>query len=392
MENIAVLFGGRSVEHEVSVITGLQVIENMDKEKFNPIPIFLDKDGKFYTGESLKSFKSFKQGSYKKEGIEVFFKPEYKNFNLYTLEDKSGLFNKQKSEKVYAKIDLIFPALHGTFGEDGCIQGLFELMQIPYVSGGVAASAASMDKVLMKKVFQADGLPLVEYKYFYRSEYEDKKDEILGYGDELGYPIIVKPANLGSSVGISKAKNRQELEAAIEVAKHFDKKIILERCVENLREINMSVLGYESYLETSRTEEPVSWSDFLTYDEKYKQKNSKSGSKSSGKASASRNIPAKISPDVEEEIRKLAVKAFKAVDCAGVSRIDFMLEKDKVYVNEINTLPGSCAFYLWEHKYSFKELITKLIDIAKAVYKNKSENSYSINSNLFEKTSYGGKL
>lgn len=391
MENICVIFGGRSVEHEVSVITGLQVIENMDNSLYNPIPLFYSKDGKFYTGEKLKDFRTFRENKYKKEGVEVFLKPNYKDFNLYAYEEKGGLFSKTKELVPYEKIDMVFIALHGTFGEDGCMEGLFELMQIPYVGCGVMASAVSMDKVTMKKVFEAEGIPIVDYRYFYRSDYEKDKEKYLNLGDEIGYPIIVKPANLGSSVGISKAKNREELKESVEVAKHFDKKIILEKCVENLREINMAVMGYESDLECSETEEPVSYSDILTYSEKYESKSGKTGQKGS-KNGNTKTIPANISKEMEDEIRELALKSFKAIDAAGVSRIDFMLEGDKVYVNEINTIPGSMSFYLWEHKYNFKELISKLIEIGKKVYKERTENNYSIDTNLFKNTGYGSKL
>ncbi len=391
MENICVIFGGRSVEHEVSVITGLQVIENMDKSLYNPIPLFYSKDGKFYTGEKLKDFRTFRENKYKEEGVEVFLKPNYKDFNLYAYDEKGGLFSKAKELVPYEKIDMVFIALHGTFGEDGCMEGLFELMQIPYVGCGVMASAVSMDKVTMKKVFEAEGIPIVDYRYFYRSDYEKDKEKYLNLGDEIGYPIIVKPANLGSSVGISKAKNREELKESVEVAKHFDKKIILEKCVENLREINMAVMGYESDLECSETEEPVSYSDILTYSEKYESKSGKTGQKGS-KNGNTKTIPANISKEMEDEIRELALKSFKAIDAAGVSRIDFMLEGDKVYVNEINTIPGSMSFYLWEHKYNFKELISKLIEIGKKVYKERTENNYSIDTNLFKNTGYGSKL
>ena len=391
MENICVIFGGRSVEHEVSVITGLQVIENMDKSLYNPIPLFYSKDGKFYTGEKLKDFRTFRENKYKEEGVEVFLKPNYKDFNLYAYEEKGGLFSKTKELVPYEKIDMVFIALHGTFGEDGCMEGLFELMQIPYVGCGVMASAVSMDKVTMKKVFESEGIPIVDYRYFYRSDYEKDEEKYLNLGDEIGYPIIVKPANLGSSVGISKAKNREELKESIEVAKNFDKKIILEKCVENLREINMAVMGYESDLEYSETEEPVSYSDILTYTEKYESKSGKTGSKGS-KNGKTKTIPANISKETEDEIRELALKSFKAIDAAGLSRIDFMLDGDKVYVNEINTIPGSMSFYLWEHKYSFKELISKLIEIGKKVYKERTENNYSIDTNLFKKTGYGSKL
>lgn len=391
MENVAIIFGGRSVEHEVSVITGMQIIENIDKNKFNPIPVYITKEGKFLSGESLKDFRVYKDGDFSK-ATEVFFKGYNGDLNLYhEVENKGGLFKKEHiSLEIFEKIDVIFPALHGTFGEDGSIQGLFELINIPYVGCGVMSAAVGMDKVIMKKVFEAEEIPVVKYKYFYKEELKNLQN-VLGKCKDLGYPLFVKPANLGSSIGISRATDTLSLTKALEVAAHYDRKIIVESAVVNPREINCAVLGYEDDLQVSACEEPITAEEFLKFEDKYVSGGK--GEKSSQKHQ-NKNLPANLSDEVREKIEYLAKKAFKALDSAGVSRIDFLLdEKENVYVNEINTLPGSIAFYLFEvNGLKITELITKLIEISKIRYAQKSENLYSYDSNLFQKTSYGVKI
>jgi D-alanine-D-alanine ligase len=359
-KKVAVLFGGRSVEHEVSVITGAQVMENIDKEKYDVVPIYIDKEGKWFTGDSLKEFENFK------------------NSNLNDLQ-----------EIVLSAIDIIFPTIHGTNGEDGTIQGLFELMNIPYVGGGVLASSVGMDKILMKDVFKSNGLPIVDYLWFYRSRWEDDKEGIINDIEKtLGYPIFVKPANLGSSIGISKAKDRDSLIHAIEIAIRYDRKIIIEKAVENPREINCAVMGYDDKVESSLCEEPLGWEEILTFEDKYV----KSNVKGMGKEGSRRIIPAEIDDSIRERIEDVAKKSFMAIDCSGNARVDFLIDKNNnIYINEINTLPGSVAFYLWEDKgYSFKKLIDKMIDIAIKVHENKNENMYSYDADLFNKVHLGG--
>ncbi|RVU55115.1 D-alanine--D-alanine ligase family protein [Anaerosphaera multitolerans] len=389
MENIAVVFGGRSVEHEVSVITGMQIMENMDKSKYNPIPLYITKEGKFLSGDVLKDFTTFKENDFSK-AVEVFFKGYNEDFNLYTVSSKKGgLFGKDSRDvEVFAKVDVVFPALHGTYGEDGCFQGLLELMSVPYVGCGVTPAGVGMDKVIMKKVFQSEDIPMTEYFYFYRDEWKEQ-EKIIEKAEKIGYSLFVKPANLGSSVGISKAKNKEEFIEAVEVAIRYDRKILVEKAVENPREINIAVMGYENDLVVSACEEPVGWKDLLKYEDKYVA--GPKGSK--GMKGQKKNLPANISDTVREEIEKYAKLAFRAIDAMGDARIDFLLEGDTVYVNEINTLPGSLAFYLWEESgISFKELITRLIELSKVRYEQKAENITSYDSNLYKNTSYGAKL
>lgn len=386
MKKVGVIFGGKSVEHEVSVITGMQVIENIDKTKYEVVPIYINKEGKWLTGESLKEYSTFKNGDFK-DAKEILLSPNHGDNNLYAHPDTVGLFQK----KVIDQIDIAFPALHGTYGEDGSIQGLFELMNIPYAGGGVLASSVGMDKILMKDVYKANNIPIVDYHWFYRTNWKADNMKIISeIESKLAYPVFVKPANLGSSIGINIARNREDLMEAIEVAVAYDRKVIIEKAVENPREINCAVLGYDEELETSLCEEPLGWKDVLTFDDKYVKSNAKGG-KSSGER---RIIPADIEDSLREEIEELAKKAFIVIDGAGCSRIDFLIDEDeKVYVNEINTLPGSIGFYLWEGKgISFANLIDKLIQVALITHKEKDENIYSYDSDLFNKISYGGKI
>lgn len=390
MENIGVIFGGRSVEHEVSVITGMQIIENMDKSKYNPIPIYITKDGKFLSGESLKNFKAYKDQDFH-DGVEVFFKPEYGNKNLYYVKhNPKKLFKAEyDSVEVYEKIDGIFFALHGTFGEDGCTQGLFELMGMPYTGCGVMSAAVGMDKVIMRKVFESEDIPMTRYKYFFREELKNLKGVIEKCKD-LNFPLFVKPANLGSSIGISRVENALDLSKALEVAAHYDRKIIVEEAVVNPREINVAVLGYEDYLRVSAAEEPLGFKDLLKYEDKYVS--GSKGAKSSQKHQ-NKKLPAELKPELEKEIKELAKKAFSAIDGSGVARIDFLVDGDKAYVNEINTLPGSIAFYLYEvDGLMIKDLITRLIELGKERHSERAANNYSIDSNLFNMTSYGAKI
>lgn len=382
MKNIGVLFGGKSVEHEVSVITGMQVIENLDKSKYNVIPVFIDKDGKWYTGKDLMKFENFKENKLSKL-TEVVVTPTYGENKLFVHPEKAGLFGK----KVVATLDAVFIALHGTNCEDGTIQGLFELMDIPYVSAGVIGSSVGMDKILMKDVFKTHKLPVVDYTWFFRQDWNDNKKAVLDkVENELKYPMFVKPSNLGSSIGISKANNRAELEESIEVAVAYDRKIIVEVGVENPREINCAVMGYDNSVQASLCEEPVGWKDLLTFEDKYVNSNAK-GNKTGG-----RNIPADISEAKTKEIQETAIKSFKAIDCRGNARIDFLMDsEDNIYVNEINTQPGSVGYYLWEPMgINFKDLLSKLIDDAYKVYEEKNKNTYSYDVDLFSKVNFGG--
>ena len=386
MKKVGVVFGGRSVEHEVSIITGMQVMENVDKKKYQVVPIYITKEGKWLSGDCLLDFSNFKNNTLS-QAVEIFVSPNCGNYNIYPNPENIGLFGK----KILGSLDVVFPALHGTHGEDGSIQGLFELMDIPYAGCGVLASSVGMDKILMKDVYKANGIPIVNYYWFYRSNWKNDENSVVKEIEEtLKYPVFVKPANLGSSIGINIAKDQEALIKAIEIAVNYDRKVIVEQAVETPREINCAVLGYDEELNTSLCEEPLGWEDVLTFEDKYVKSNAKGG-KSSGER---RIIPADISDDLRLRIEDLAKQAFVCIDAKGTARIDFLVDKEEnVFVNEINTIPGSFGFYLWEGKgYSFGHLVDELINIAIITHEDKKSNMYNFEANLLNRIQYGGKI
>lgn len=386
MENyktkVAVVFGSRSVEHEVSIVTAMQVFENINREKYEVIPIYIDKTGRWLVDKRLEKLESFK--NLKLTDVKA---PEYflgASPSIKALIPKSAF-------KFFTKIsaDIYFPVVHGTFGEDGTLQGLFEMTDVPYVGSGVSGSAVGMDKIIQKSVFKDNGFPVVKYIWFLKSEWENNKIKIIQNIERtLGYPVFVKPANLGSSVAISKAEGLKELENAIDIASYFDRRIIVEEGKENIIEINCSVLGNNS-LTASVCEQPLKTQNVLTYEDKYLK-----GGKTKGMAGLSRLVPAPISEELTEKIQEMAKNAFKAVDASGVARIDFLVDEknNNVWINEINTLPGSLSFYLWEKSgVDFGELIDRLIDLGFERHKERQELTFSYDSDLLSKTSEGAK-
>ncbi len=381
-KSVGIIIGGRTVEHEVSIITGLQVLDNIDKTLYEPRIIYVQKDGRWYVGNSLHNINNYKVKKFD-DAYEIL--PGFKNNKLvlYPHPDiKQGLFGKKYSTY---EIDIVFPAVHGTNVEDGALHGIFQMNDVPCAFGSVLSSAVGMDKVIMKKVFESNNIPVVDYTWFYRSSFEENKENILTECEKIGYPMIVKPANLGSSVGISKAKNYDELLFSIQVAMSYDRKVIVEKCVENVREINCAVMGFENDLVASLCEEPVGWEEFLTYEDKYVNKK-KDASESK------RRIPADIEKEIEENIKKYAKEAFRAIDCCGDARIDFLYDGNNIYVNEINTIPGSIAFYLWEGMgISFTELVSRILKFAEIQYEQRKSNIISYDIDLLNKMGSSGK-
>ena len=380
--NIGVFFGGNSVEHEVAVISALQAIQNIDKNLYDVTPIYIAKNGKMYSGEILLDIKNFKN-------IPELIKKAYPVF--ITKEDE-GVMVKAQESRLFSKIkpikiDLAFPIVHGTNCEDGSLQGFFELLSIPYIGCDVLASAVGMDKAVFKDVLKRVGVPVLDCLVFSSREFLNNEDTLLEKIEkEIKYPLIIKPVNLGSSVGISKVNNKQELYDAISLASSFTNNILAEKAVENLREINCSVLGYLDEFEASELEEPIMQDAILSYKDKYQSggKGSK-GSKGSGMSSLSRKLPAELPEDIATNIKKYAIESFKAIGGHGVSRIDFLMnDKTKeVFVNEINTIPGSLAFYLWEAKgVSYKELINRLVALAFKRQRVKENLSFTIDTNI----------
>lgn len=377
---VGVIFGGETVEHEVSVISAVQAMEHMNKDVYDIVPIYISKDRIWYTGDMLKNIEVYRDfNELKKYAKQVVLT---KTKDGFCLQRTTGLFRKNVID-----IDVAFPIVHGNNAEDGTLQGYLDSVGIPYVGSRVLGSALGQDKVVMKQVFESAGLPIVDYVWFYDNEYSNDCDLIFTKVKKLGYPVIVKPATLGSSVGITFVKNEEELASAIETAINYDTKIIVEKAVQNLVEVNCSVFGNYANQETSVIEEVTSEEEFLTYTDKYigGSKGKLKGGASKGMASASRIIPARISDELRKEVEETSVKAFKLLNLGGVCRIDYLIDKktNKLYINEPNTIPGSLAFYLWEPKgKKYQDLLDNMITLAIKDYKNRSKKTYSFESNI----------
>ncbi len=383
-KNIAVFFGGRSVEHDVSIITGLQILDNADTEKYNAFPVYISRDGEWFCGEKLRDVSFYKTFDPNDKGIQrVFLSP--------VPGKKELLYAAKFGVKTYCTLDVALLGMHGMHGEDGTLQGLFELADIPYSSAGVTGSGVGMDKIVMKCAFRGAGLPVLDAVYFERSRYEKEQDSVLDETEKkLSYPVFVKPANLGSSIGISKANDREALKTAFAVAFNYDRRVIVEEAVEDIMEVNSAVLGYDGDISVSLLEQPVTWKDFLTFDEKYLRKSS-----SNGMASVSRKIPAPIDDEMTRQIVRMSRTVFTTLDLKGVVRIDYIIDRaaGKVYVNEVNTIPGSLAFYLFEPMgLSFGEMIDRLVIFAESQMRDKAASSFAYDSNILQKAGKGAKI
>lgn len=380
-KKVGILLGGKSVEHEVSIITGLQVFDNIDISLYNPLVIYINQSGKWYVGDSLSDISFYKNINYKNIREVV---PYGENNKLVLIDKKS--INKRVGRKYKdIVIDIVIPAVHGTNCEDGSIHGFCQMYDIPCAFGSVLSSSVGMDKIIMKKLFSSDGLPIVPYFWFYKYEVQNDYDCVVEQAHELGYPIIVKPANLGSSIGINKVNNADELVFALDVALSYDNKVIIEKCIENVREINCAVLGYEDDIISSYCEEPLGWKEFLSFDDKYIHKEK-------FQDETKRKMPADLDLDISNKIQSFAKQAFKSVDCSGNARIDFLYDGDNIYINEINTIPGSLAFYMWEYSnISFRDLINKIIDIAEEKNSEKLSNIIRYDVDLLNNLSKRGK-
>lgn len=385
--NLAVLFGGRSVEHEVSVISAVQAMANMNKEKYNIIPVYMTKKSEFYTGEKLMDINSYKDiPALLKECTEcVFVRSEGK---VQLIRQKMKKFG----SNLISDIDIAFPIVHGTNVEDGALQGYLQTLDLPYVGCDVLSSAVGMDKYVMKILLKEAGFPVLDCCRFSAFEL-DKIEKCADEAEKkFGYPLIIKPVNLGSSVGISRANDRDGLIKSMESAFEFSDRILVEPAVVNLKEINCSVVGDSESAEASVCEEPVQASneDILSFEQKYIGGGKSGGSK--GMASLKRKIPADISQEQEQIIRTLAVDAFRYLGCNGVTRIDFMIDtaSDKIYINEINTIPGSLAFYLWKPKgVKYSELLERMIQLALKRHRESQKINYTFDNNIL---SMGGSF
>jgi D-alanine-D-alanine ligase len=426
---IGVFFGGRSVEHEISVISALQAAAALDPARYEVIPVYITKQGRWFTGPALFDTAAYRDmEALTRRATEVFMKPLFGERKLYK---KGGLFG----EKTIAALDVAIPVLHGTNGEDGTFQGFLELTGIPYVGCNVLSSAVGMDKIAMKMMLRQSGIPVIDYVWFTDFGWHRERAELIARIEtEIGYPVIVKPANLGSSVGISKARSREELLTAVETATDYSSRIIVERMIDPLREINCSVLGNADDRRTSVCEEPIhSGGEILSYADKYmsgsgegakgggakgggakdgasrtgdlsyakggvktvsggnKISGGSKGAVSEGMAGTRRRIPADLPEATAAEIQRLAAETFRVLGCEGVARVDFILDagdgdgnSPTVYVNEINTIPGSLSFYLWEAAgVPFAELMDTLVAQALKRERDKSHKTVSYSDNIF---------
>lgn len=376
--NIGVIFGGASVEHEISIISANQVLNVLDPDKYNVIPIYISKEKDMYFSNSYLNIDVFKNLNKAKEtGTQVILKKIGNSVEMHSF--KSKLFSTKMNH-----IDVFFPVVHGTTVEDGQLQGFLDTLDATYVGPDTKSSVNGQDKVFMKSILITNGINIVDYMWSYDSDYFNDEEAFLDRVEKrLLYPLIVKPANLGSSIGISKADNREKLKEAIEFAFQYDAKVLIERMIDNLCEVNCAVLGDYSEQETSAIEEVYQSEEFLTYADKYQSK----GSKGQGMASTKRKIPAPLDKETEEKVRELAIKGFKVLNLAGNTRVDFLIDKNTndVYLNETNTCPGSLAYYLWEEAgVPFPELCERLIKIAIKRKREEKQHITTFETNVLE--------
>ena len=382
---LGVIFGGQSVEHEVSIISAVQAMKSLDKDKYEIIPIYVTKDLEWYTGEILKQMDTYTDMD--------LLKRYTTNVVLYNKNGHFYLQSKGFFKKIISDIDVAFPITHGTNVEDGVLQGYLQSIGIPFVGGNVYASVVGQDKAFMKDIWKEAELPMTNYVWFYDADYRRDSSKIVELVSKLKYPVIVKPATTGSSVGISVCENEQDLIEGIDEAIQYDSKIVVEEVVKNLKEVNIAVMGNYEHQKVSEIEEVLSGNKFLTFNDKYidggKSKFASKGAvkKSKGMASTNRKLPAELDKDVRSEVEEIAVKAFKVLGSSGNCRIDFLIDDktNKVYINEINSIPGSLAFYLWDAKgINFTSVLDEMINIGIKDYKKRCSKTHSFDSNILK--------
>ena len=394
--NIAVFFGSRSCEHDVSIVSALQCIEATKAAGFNVTPVYISRDGLWYTGEPLENIETFRE-----------FNPMTKGITRVTLDvtanagdlwawppQRAGLFAKVPAPLCH--IDCVIPVFHGWHGEDGTIQGLLEMANIPYASSGVLGSAIGMDKIAMKQILRGAGFPVLDFVWFTREQLKKERQAVIERVEkEIKYPAFIKPAALGSSIGVSRAKNREELERALDVAASYDRRILVEVGVVHPVEINCAAVGYGEDVRASVCEMPVPSSNdtFLDFWQKYLRNASTKGEDSRGMKSLSRVVPAPIGDELTGRIQTMTCDIFKLLDCCGTVRVDFILDQnDMLFVNEPNTIPGSLAFYLWKASgLDFPKLIEKMVEDALRAYADKNSSVFAYDSSILKKVAAGTK-
>lgn len=377
---VGVFFGGKSVEHEVSIITAIQAIENIDKDKYDVVPIYIAKDNRMYCGDLIGDISNYKDiDNLLKNSIQIIL--AQKDNKVVLLRCNKKIYQND----TYDYIDIAFPIVHGTNVEDGTLQGFLKMFNIPYVGCDVISSSVGMDKYVCKCVLKDNDIPILECKCISAKDYnEDSENIIKEIETKFSYPVIVKPINLGSSVGIKIAKEQEKLKEAIENAFVYSRKILVERAIQNLKEINCSVVGDYEFAKASECEEPVKTDEILSYKDKYISGGKKTGAMKSMNASVLK-LPANIETNVKEKIQELALKTFDVLGCSGVIRIDFIIDNDtnEIFVNEVNTIPGSLSFHLWKATdLNYTKLLDELIEIALKRNREERNITYSFDSNI----------
>ena len=394
--NIAVFFGSRSCEHDVSIVSALQCIEATKAAGFNVTPVYISRDGLWYTGEPLENIETFRE-----------FNPMTKGITRVTLDvtanagdlwawppQRAGLFAKVPAPLCH--IDCVIPVFHGWHGEDGTIQGLLELANIPYASSGVLGSAIGMEKISIKLILRGASFPVLDFVWFTREQLKKERQAVIERVEkEIKYPAFIKPAALGSSIGVSRARNREELERALDVAASYDRRILVEVGVVHPVEINCAAVGYGEDVRASVCEMPVPSSNdtFLDFWQKYLRNASTKGEDSRGMKSLSRVVPAPIGDELTGRIQTMTCDIFKLLDCCGTVRVDFILDQnDMLFVNEPNTIPGSLAFYLWKASgLDFPKLIEKMVEDALRAHADKNSSVFAYDSSILKKVAAGTK-
>ncbi len=367
-QNILVMFGGVSCEHEISILTAVQLMNNISKSKYNIFPVYITKDGEMLLNNKFCELGTFKNKIPKKNQIYI------KNGYIYK---KIGNF----LQKIYKKIDCAVLCFHGRNGEDGTIQGLLELNKIPYTSSNVLSSALTLNKDFSKKILLQNNVKIANYISLSKSEEDIVFEKMKQFN--LNYPVIVKPNCLGSSIGVNKVNNKNELVDAISLAFNYDSVVLIEECIQPLMELNCACFKYKNEFVVSQIEQPLSKDEILTFADKYIKNNAK-GTK--GMKSLDRICPAKINKELEEKITKLTELVYRIFNCSGVARIDYLVntQTNEVYVNELNSIPGSFAFYLYSNLgISYIQLIDMLIDNAIYEFTEKQKLLNSINNIVF---------
>lgn len=376
---LGILFGGASVEHEISILSALQAMNHLDNTRYEIIPIYAAKDHQLYHSPLLKEIDSFRDLNKLCAGLTP--TALYKKGNKVLLKSNSR-FRKD------IPIDLILPIMHGTYGEDGTLQGYLRMLDIPFCACELSAAVLGQDKELMKQVLAAKQLPIVKWFAVEKNQWKDS--DLTKQCEEIGWPLIVKPATLGSSVGIHMAKDYEELLSALEDAFQYDKLAIVEHAVTNMREFNCAIFGDEDEAKTSSIEEVLKDDEILSYKDKYE-----GDGKSKGIVSTNRLIPAQLSEAVQTEIEALALKAFHALRGFGIARIDFLMDNEtkKIYINEINTIPGSLSFYLFEPQgIAFAQLLDEYIQLTLKRQRKQAQMIFSYSTNVLSQYSGGTKL